>query len=710
MIQIVKSIKESTVKYATNWITSLQLLSLLSICALVYGVFIREVGFYWDDWPLIWVYNSLGIKGLDIWFSGNRPIAGWVYSVVFPYLGISTIKWHVMALILLWLSSVSFLFVFRALWPERKDIAWVGSVVLLLYPGFSQQPLAVTYTPQHISFLMLSISFLTTIWSIRLSQYRWILTIVSVVTALFGYLIIEYFIGLELLRPIIILLTNRGSYQSKSSIRLKTVLVNWSPFIIVCILYLIWRLFIFHAWSPVHDGMSIISDIRNGGLLHTMITRFSGAIINILMAVIIAWSRLISPDIFVHYGWKSVQLSWLIGLCVSVIAIATIALINKITLRPEDVASSKSRTASGRSVLLFGLAAVIFAGMPIIYSGLEINFAPESFLDRYTLPYALGSSLILVGLIYYLSWDRLQRMILLSIIFFLCGSFHARNENLYGNEWQGQKAYFWQLAWRIPSLMQGTGVYVSQLPFSLAHDHSAGLINMLYNADDTAGRLDYFIFDLESLLKNNQHYLKIGTISVPNFKLGEPALGSLRSFVFNGTTDQSLVLWNSPSGTLRIIDKLHSTEIPELPSICRSVAHLSNPSNLVKYQEKDPGGKLLKIFGPEPIHDWTYFFQKGDLERQFGHWEKVMLLGDEAKRLGYRPKNQSEWLPFIEGYVMMKRYEVAVELTKKVLYESPNSLLSLSDLWQRLISKNVDRTETMKNTIKDIRKLLIIDN
>lgn len=94
--------------------------SLLIIGVLVHGVFIMKLGFYWDDWPLIWVYNSMGTEGIARYYAGDRPFAGWIYSLMFPYLGISPVGWHVAALALRCLSSILLFFVFSAMWPEEK--------------------------------------------------------------------------------------------------------------------------------------------------------------------------------------------------------------------------------------------------------------------------------------------------------------------------------------------------------------------------------------------------------------------------------------------------------------------------------------------------------------------------------------------------------------------------------------------------------------
>src|SRR3569832_2477623 len=76
--------------------------SLFAIGALVYGTFIRSVGFYWDDWPVVWVYNELGSQGLTTYFTGNRPYSGWLYGRLDPYQGISPVGWQVANDIVRW--------------------------------------------------------------------------------------------------------------------------------------------------------------------------------------------------------------------------------------------------------------------------------------------------------------------------------------------------------------------------------------------------------------------------------------------------------------------------------------------------------------------------------------------------------------------------------------------------------------------------------
>jgi hypothetical protein len=93
------------------------------------------------------------------------------------------------------------------------------------------------------------------------------------------------------------------------------------------------------------------------------------------------------------------------------------------------------------------------------------------------------------------------------------------------------------MAWRAPALKQGTGVFADGMPGSSFGNHSAGLLNLLYNRDDRADRLDYFIFDL-SRLSNGKVPWAWAKLS---YSPGYPIVGRLRSFQFQGTTAQGLI-------------------------------------------------------------------------------------------------------------------------------------------------------------------------
>ncbi len=214
----------------------------------------------------------------------------------------------------------------------------------------------------------------------------------------------------------------------------------------------------------------------------------------------------------------------------------------------------------------------------------------------------------------------------------------------------------------------------------MGQNHSAGVLNLLYNRDDRAGRLNYFIFDLPQLLVEKLSWAGAKL----SYRRGDPISGRVRSFQFQGTSAQSLVSWISPSGTLRIVTQTHVNEILRCSALCFNLSRLSQPGEAISDAPALPDGPLLKIFGPESKFQWLYYYQRAELERQLQHWGVVASLGDEAIMLGYKPADPSEWFPFIDGYTRVHRFRTAADITNRVLDESPDALVPLSSLWLRV--------------------------
>jgi hypothetical protein len=84
------------------------------------------------------------------------------------------------------------------------------------------------------------------------------------------------------------------------------------------------------------------------------------------------------------------------------------------------------------------------------------------------------------------------------------------------------------------------------------------------------------------------------------------------------------------------------------------------------------------------LHDWCYYFQKANLAHQRGDWQAVADLGDEAKAKGYTAQDANEWLPFIEGYARIGRWDIALELSKTAFIQDGEIAPRLCRLWGSL--------------------------
>jgi hypothetical protein len=89
---------------------------------------------------------------------------------------------------------------------------------------------------------------------------------------------------------------------------------------------------------------------------------------------------------------------------------------------------------------------------------------------------------------------------------------------------------------------------------------------------------------------------------------------------------------------------------------------VSNPARIIADPQAPPPNP--DIFGPEPAHDWCYYFQKGDLARQEKNWDTAIQLYQEAQQNGFEPAFGAEYIPFIEAYAQTGNWQKASELTR----------------------------------------------
>ena len=89
---------------------------------------------------------------------------------------------------------------------------------------------------------------------------------------------------------------------------------------------------------------------------------------------------------------------------------------------------------------------------------------------------------------------------------------------------------------------------------------------------------------------------------------------------------------------------------------------VSNPARIIADPQAPPPNP--EIFGPEPAHNWCYYFQKGDLARQEKDWDTAINLYREAQRNGFEPGFGAEYIPFIEAYAQTGNWQKASELTR----------------------------------------------
>ena len=107
---------------------------LMWICILSYGLYIDQFGFYWDDWPPVFLARIGNPESFLTFYNFDRPFSPWTYLLTFPVLGTRPIYWQLFTLLLRSFAAFSCFLIFKELWPKQKSMAIGAASLFAVYP------------------------------------------------------------------------------------------------------------------------------------------------------------------------------------------------------------------------------------------------------------------------------------------------------------------------------------------------------------------------------------------------------------------------------------------------------------------------------------------------------------------------------------------------------------------------------------------------
>jgi hypothetical protein len=649
-------------------------LVLFGLACGAYGFFIFQQGFHWDDWGFVWLIQTLGVPGFFDYFSTNRPFLAYVYSVTTALLGANPLGWHLFSLFWRWCSAVALWWMLRLGWPQRPRTAFLTAAFFLVYPGFNQQAIAITYSHFFMAQTMLFVSMGFMLLFARAPRRNWWAGLLGLFCSGFNLFATEYFFGLELLRPVLLWFGMRAQWPGWKD-RLRRSLWMYAPFLLVLLAYLYWRIFIlgFYLYEP-----GLVTATENP--LLERLAYIPGLIWEQWrVAVWEAWGGVFRVPDFAAYG---LRLSVLY-----VVLLLTVGFGLYFWMKPRIPQSEGERSFKIEWFGL-GLLSVLLAGVPFLLTELPVRLTfPNS---RFTLPFALGASFTLVALVK--AWPRgWYRMLLASTLLALGVGVQFNNGYLWREDWKIQRAYFWQMAWRIPALDHGTIMLTGDPPFSFSSDNSMTFpLNLTYSPENKTQEIDHVYYSISARLGNQLTALAPGLPVRQDYLAGN----------FDSTTDRVVVVHYTPPGCFRVLHPVYDRDLPRaplnvetarrwivagVPVLLQSSYRALPLSNLDQIlPDAQTSATLPGVFGVEPDHKWCYYFEKADLERQQGNWTGVATIGDDVFAIPYYPDDYAEYLPFVEAYARTGRWETARNLTRSVANQMPVLEPALCAIWQRV--------------------------
>ena len=652
-------------------------LLLFVVAVLTYGLFFWERGFYWDEAPWTWIYYKLGPAALTKTFSTSRPFWGMIYQITMPLLGPYPWRWQLLMVILRWLTAVLVWLLLRQVWPRDERPALWTSLLFLVYPGLGQNFISLMYSHFYIVLNCFLFSLYLSILAIRQPDRRLPLTIAALAFSVVNLLTMEYFYFLEFLRIVLFWIVTEGEWRQK----IRRVVLLFIPYFAIMVGVTFWRLFFFENQNASYSYVTL-DLLRESPLLG--ITTF---LRDIGMAF---WETVVHAWMFPFEATGVEQLGLRVTILAALLVLASAILIALYLLFFKQ--TEQRERAPVWQISLLGFAAWLFAGGSFWLVGIEpqLHFSA----DRFTLPFMLGSSLLLVAVLSLLrSRPKLQYSLLALLIAFSIGKQFETNI-AYIRDWEVHRDLFWQMSWRIPSLEPNTAIISNDLPVTYFSDNSlSGPLNWIYSRQ---GEMDHILYFISIRLNRG----------LPDLVPGLPIEQNYLAKTFQGNTSQLVVIDYSPPGCLRVLDPQIDFSNRLLVPLLREAANLSDTSLI---HEENAVTLPASLFGVEPAHGWCYYFEKAELARQFRDWEKVVELGDTAFKLDDHPNDPVERFVFIEGYANTGDWERALELSRESYRVSKNFVgPSLCWLWQRIEFETMDDVSELRaETISEVRNLFV---
>jgi len=623
---------------------------------LAYGLLAPYLGFYWDDWPFAWIAKFMGPAEFNPAFAPFRPFLGPIFYLTTSLIPPSPLYWQLFALVIRFIMGTATWWMFRQLWPNRPRIALSAALLLLVFPGYSQQYIALTHINQElIPFIFYVFSFGYTFKALR-AERPLPYIVIALLLQICGIFPTEYFFGMEGMRALFLFFLFGGNFLS----RVRETLKHWWPYLVVWILNALWLIY-YYKFGPYNSyEVTSVNNATPLSLLMDVLDTLWKACLYIWVQVLVLVST--------HLTAPSSLLT--LALIVVFFIFITYFYIHHFE------GTSESR-GFALSIMFIGVIGILLGRLPSLAAELPLRL--QTGYDRFMISMMIGSSIFAVGLVELIFQNRRARIYVLTAMIALGVGQQFYNANIFRRDWEKQSEIYWQLSWRIPALKPNTVLLTYQLPTEYEPDLSfTGPINWMYAPDfKRTDNLPYALIFTEK---------RIGGPTLPSLDPDTKISFAYRTVNFAGSTTDAVVIYMPVNGCLRVLDPARGDMdiYSKQPDTLVNGIPLSNLSRIITNPEKPARPMFLSS---EPEHTWCYYFTKAELAMQMNDLEQVLALETEAVSKGYEAEDLNEWLLFIEAHALKGEIKAAQELSKKILKEDPFMRRGVCTVWKHLLEE-----------------------
>jgi hypothetical protein len=670
------------------------LLVLLALLIFAFGLLVWGLGFYQDDWPHVYYGRTLGLSQLiDLYRYTTRPPGALLYMSAFAALGYKPLYWHLLILGIRFLTTLFFWLALRGIWPQHRRFAIWATLLFAIYPLFRLQPLSVTYFYHWTGYLLFMVSLWAMVQAVRQPARFLYFSLLSIVTSLAHMFLLEYFLGLELIRPII-LWVMLAEKREPVRTRMLQLMKLWAPYLLGLVVFLLYRILLVPGMQPgAEKNPPVLLYEIFASPLSGLIKLLQAILQDVTFALTTTWSTVFNPAIFA-IDKPANTLMLLVGISGG---IALFFYLNRQNERyaENDVADKSWIT----DVLLVGLAFTLLGLAPSWVTTRSISQESSIWSQRFGLAAIAGASLVIAGLLDLLIRNLKQRTVIFTILVTLSAIANIQFTNEFRWSWTKQLRFYNQLYWRAPYIQEGTAILSHEEVFPFMGDYAVSFaLGILYPKADQTKNMAYWFYSVMADFFEERSSLVEGR-----------ALANGRYLnTFKGDSLDSLVIYYAPELNQCLwVLRPEDAELRILPQVLQDIAPASDLSRI---QQESPRAYAFPtdVFGKELEENWCYYFQKADLARQFGEWETIPRLWMAAESVGYQPQNGVEYLPFIEGFARQGDWERAITMSQQANRITRAMPKILCPTWER-IAAEMEPSEGQSEALRNLQVQLRCD-
>ncbi|MBN1231087.1 MAG: hypothetical protein JXA19_04415 [Anaerolineales bacterium] len=659
-------------------------LILLGLVLVSYGIYAASWGYYWDDWMVVSLNYNFGVEGLtDFLASGGRAFYSYFLGLFIGLFGYTPLVWQIFNLFTHWLAGYCLYLLFLLIWPKQEKPALWTALLFIVYPVFFLHAMGLIISLDYLLFAIFFLSLSYMIRSFRDSKKRWIWGSIAIALAAFHIFVKEYFLGLELIRPVIlfILVVQKGK-ESKFWFRIWKTILWWLPYALTAGSYVVYRIFLI---SPSHEqNPMVMLDLILSSPLKGILAFSQLALRNSLHVVFSAWADVFKPE--------NIDLSSLSSLGIWALVLVAGVILGLCFWKKKDEQDNSKRAQDWiLQAFCLGVIAILVGSLPSWITGRDM--LKGLYADRFAMPAIMGAAILWTALIHWLVSGKVQKVILFSLIIALAAGLQIRTGNDFRWDWEKQQRFYWQLYWRAPELEPGTVIIADGSLSGYVNGYSAGFaLNVLY-----PHTLD------QSNLVPTYWYLDVNDFDniIPDFMSGMVIEDELLNLKFTGDSEQAIFVYYAPeSGKCLWTPDGDDVENIILPSAMRELAGKTDYSAIIADTSYSPP---TKVFGPEPEHTWCYYYQKIELARQNKDWEKILELWHTAQENDFHPNSSFELVPVMEAYAYTGSQAEAKQLAKDIYRRDLATQGVLCNAWFDIEGQAQD-IGVSQNTIDEVKE------